>query len=168
MSNFPATDIVADVAQAADLGKMRVAVKRLADLSEGADARGDGFAKTLNETSSGVGIGRPARTVPIARASLTVTNHGNAGGRRMPDAARKFEAYMLQSFLEVLLPKENHDTFGQGLSGRIWRSMMAEQIGAQLAKRGVLGLDKIFEAQFGAQRVAADMQAVNGEFIPHA
>jgi flagellar protein FlgJ len=168
MSNFPATDIVADVAQAADPGKMRVAVKRLADLSKGADARGDGFATTLSETSSGFGNARPVRTVPIARASLTVVNHGNAGSGRMPDAARKFEAYMLQSFLEVLLPKENHDTYGQGLSGGIWRSMMAEQIGAQLAKRGVLGLDKIFEAQFGAQRIAADTKALNNEAIPHA
>jgi len=66
----------------------------------------------------------------------------------MAEMAQKFEAFLLQSFLETLLTKED-SAFGRGTAGGVWRSMTAEQVGAQLAKHGLIGLDRVFAKHFG-------------------
>ncbi|WP_373237256.1 rod-binding protein [Cohaesibacter celericrescens] len=52
----------------------------------------------------------------------------------------KFEAMLLHQFLETMLPRESEAVFGKGTAGEIWRSMLAEQVGAQMAKTKAIGL----------------------------
>jgi hypothetical protein len=41
-----------------------------------------------------------------------------------------------------MLPKDAENTYGKGSAGSIWKSMMAEQIGAQLSRAGGIGIAK--------------------------
>jgi len=56
------------------------------------------------------------------------------------DVYRKFEAFVLQVFVETMLPKQGENTFGKGTAGTVWRSMMAEQLGNQLAQGKGIGI----------------------------
>ncbi|WP_445502363.1 rod-binding protein [Microvirga sp. G4-2] len=39
-----------------------------------------------------------------------------------------------------MLPKNAENTYGKGNAGSIWKSMMAEQIGTQVARAGGIGI----------------------------
>jgi Rod binding domain-containing protein len=41
-----------------------------------------------------------------------------------------------------MLPKQSEDLFGKGTAGTVWRSMMAEQLGNQLAQGKGIGIAK--------------------------
>ena len=56
-----------------------------------------------------------------------------------PDADesfKKFEAVILEQFVQHMLPQDASAVFGEGTAGDIWKSMMAQQIGNTLAKGG--------------------------------
>jgi Rod binding domain-containing protein len=58
------------------------------------------------------------------------------------DVYRKFEAFMLQTFVEAMLPKDSEQLFGKGTAGSVWKSMLAEQLGNQLAANKGIGIAK--------------------------
>lgn len=60
--------------------------------------------------------------------------------REAPDAAQKFEAFVLQTFIQEMLPKEAEGVFGSGVSGDFWKSLMSEKMAEQVAERGNLGI----------------------------
>src|SRR3712207_9174562 len=61
-----------------------------------------------------------------------------ANADKVRKAHQDFEAYILQTFVESMLPKDAENTYGKGNAGSIWKSMLAEQIGGPLSKaRGV-------------------------------
>lgn len=77
-----------------------------------------------------------------ARADSTIeTRPGRV--RDAPDAAQKFEAFVLQTFIQEMMPKEAEGVFGSGVSGDFWRSLMAEKVAEQVAQRGDLGIADI-------------------------
>jgi peptidoglycan hydrolase FlgJ len=41
-----------------------------------------------------------------------------------------------------MLPKESEEVFGKGTAGGVWKSMLAEQLGNQLAKGNGIGIAK--------------------------
>ena len=53
-----------------------------------------------------------------------------------------FEAMLMNSFVNELLPKDAGEVFGKGAAGDIWRSMLSEQVSRQIAKSGALGLSR--------------------------
>ncbi len=148
MSIFPAVDLVTDVAHAADPRKLSAAMKRLTDVSDGRATTGVQFASAL----------RSAAAAPAPRHATSAPTPGYAAsapaGTDSPAsaAARKFEAYIIQSFLEIVLPKEDQGAYGHGAAGGVWRSMMAEQLGTQIAKAGGVGLQKMLDRQLTRQR----------------
>ncbi|WP_279483905.1 rod-binding protein [Aureimonas sp. SK2] len=58
---------------------------------------------------------------------------------------QKFESFVLRSFIENMLPSQNTAFFGTGTAGNIWRSMLAEQIGDEMASAGGVGIAKMLE-----------------------
>jgi flagellar protein FlgJ len=135
MSIFPATDIVADVARAADPQKAQAAYSRLSSLA--------------GKGSSGVSPAAFAvEAAPRIAASDVRSTLSDAPAPRIQtlSPAQKFEAFLLQSWLETLLPKEESGVFGADAGANVWRSMMAEQLGAQLAGAGGLGLQKLLDS----------------------
>ena len=139
----PPSDIVLDVASAADPAQVRAATERLAKLAADPNAT-VGFADALASTK---GL-TPAKTATApaavpgpagladARDSMSVS-----GPHDKMKAYQKFEAVLLQNFVESILPKDS-ELFGDKNSADIYRSMMAEQFANQLAKSGSLGIAK--------------------------
>jgi flagellar protein FlgJ len=139
VSIFPATDIVSDVARAADPQRAQAAMKRLVDANSTTRMAGNDFAT----------VAKSATSPPLAYSFESPLNLRGATASIGPSkdpaaaAAQKFEAFVLQSWLEIMLPKQQSGAFGSGGAGGVWRSMMAEQLGAQIASAGGLGLQKI-------------------------
>ena len=132
----PASDVILEVARAADPTRAAAVTQRLDAL--GSAPVGTDFANVLDRTAGAVTPSPvQAPRPPDLRARLTT-------GVDAPDKASKaetqFESVMLNAFINELLPKEAPDAFGQGLSGQMWRSLLAEKIANQIAGSGALGL----------------------------
>lgn len=72
-----------------------------------------------------------------------MVSHGSKTGELKP--AQQFEAFVLQSFIEPMLPKDDSAYFGEGTAGSIWKSMLAERIGAEMAAAGGVGIAEMVE-----------------------
>jgi hypothetical protein len=163
MSIFPRTDLVVDVARAADPQKRDIAVRRLSEPSQAIMANGasfDGHIQSANaQSSKPPGLTRAASGVQTAKFDFApMAIRSETAPRAEPsasDAVRSFEAFFLQSFIELMLPKEGDAAYGHGTGGGIWRSMMAEHLGTRIGRAGGFGLHKIFDRQFGLSAGAA-------------
>lgn len=132
----PPTDIVLGVALAAEPDKYRAAVEKLQRMSALSEARLDASewqATLARETGAGVPA-RPANSTAPPTAGATQRRE------RDSDAFGQLEAFVLQSFVKSMLPKNATHVFGKGTAGEVWKSMMAEKLGQQLAGSGQLGL----------------------------
>lgn len=138
MSIFPSTDMIADVSRAADPGKVTGAMRRLADAGAARQAHGSGFADAMRAT--GATRAKEANTPSASRAKPAAPAIVADSGSR---AAEELEAFILQGWLEILLPKVEGGAFGSGAAGGVWRSMMAEQMGSELARAGGFGLQRL-------------------------
>jgi len=136
MAINPPSDIVLDVARAADPARFQAASKRLSDLSSapGASEFADVFKGTIARSS----VRMPEDPYSIKTAFRNETVRSEA--EKTASALQQFEAFILQSFVESMLPKDAGAVFGKESAGGIWKSMLAEQIGAQLAKAGGIGI----------------------------
>ncbi|MCJ2048324.1 rod-binding protein [Methylobacterium sp. J-070] len=141
MSVQPPSDIVLDVARAADPARYQAAVSTLA---QGAPAT---FADALGAAAAGR-PGVPAMAQPSPDTVLTRfrTAATLAAPRPKGSPAQQFEAFVLQSFVDSMLPQGAAAVFGKGNAGAIWKSMLAEQLGAQLAKAGGIGIARMIDA----------------------
>jgi flagellar protein FlgJ len=142
----PPSDIVLDVASAADPVKVRAATERLAKLAADPSATAN-FSDALASTK-GSAVAGSATTMPPLPAAIAPSGFADArdhmatsGSHDKLKAYQKFEAVLLQNFVESILPKDS-ELFGDKNSAEIYRSMMAEQFANQLAKSGSLGIAK--------------------------
>ncbi|WGJ08126.1 rod-binding protein [Brucella intermedia] len=136
MAINPPSDLVMDVARAADPQAYRMAAERLkAPSAPGtmvASAAGgltrDNFASFSDSLAAGVSV-RP-----------------DAQNAASP-AYRKFEAFMLQSFVQSMFTSDTTATFGKGIAGEYWKSMMAEAMANKMADGGGVGIARLLEEQ---------------------
>jgi flagellar protein FlgJ len=138
MAISPPSDIVLDVARAADPTRYQTASKRLSELSSTSNA--SEFADVFKGTAS-----RSFNPLSLDPYTVKTTNRNEtalSGADKTNSAYEQFEAFVLQSFVESILPKESEAVFGKGTAGGIWKSMLAEQIGTQIAKAGGVGIAK--------------------------
>ena len=136
----PTSDLVLDVLDAADPVAQRAATAKLDALkSSGAD-----FAATMDsEATKAAAADQSAAKVGEAQSGVVNGPPVQVIKKPGPDEVyRKFEAFILQTFVETMLPKESEEVFGKGTAGGVWKSMLAEQLGAQLAKGKGIGIAK--------------------------
>ncbi len=131
-------DLVLDVLEAADPVTQRAATAKLdalkssnADFAAAMDAE---VGKAADQSATGISDTRPAA---VNGAPVKVVKAPASG-----EVYRKFEAFILQTFVETMLPKESEQVFGKGTAGGVWKSMLAEQLGNQLAKGNGIGIAK--------------------------
>ena len=117
MTISPVGDIVSDVLQAADPQAAEAARARLA---AGA-AKGQGFA-----------VGDMPAVSPTPAPRL------EAAGDKKP--FRRFEAMVLQNFIETMLPRQADAAYGGGMAGDMWRGLLAEKLAGEMAQRGGIGI----------------------------
>ncbi|MEJ5021390.1 rod-binding protein [Ochrobactrum vermis] len=137
MAINPPSDLVMDVARAAD----PQAYRRVAERLRAPSASGTAVA------SAAVG--------GLTRDNFASFSDSLAAGISMrPDAQnaanpayRKFEAFMLQSFVQSMFTSDTTATFGKGIAGEYWKSMMAEAMANKMADGGGVGIAKLLEEQ---------------------
>ncbi len=138
MAISPPSDIIADVARAADPLRYQAAAQRLSEGSSPVDNKGfDDALKAISPRPFAAG----GADVYNLRNSLR-NDAETTAATKAKKAHEEFEAYVLQTFVESMLPKDAENTYGKGTAGSVWKSMMAEQIGAQISKAGGIGIAK--------------------------
>jgi hypothetical protein len=133
----PPSDIVFDVARAADPARSVAATERLAQMAPEPDSADAAFSDVL----SGL------RTPPVETASLRTHLElplVHSPGKSEPldpqtKAYRGVGAMVLRNLVEAMLPS-SEEYFGEGTAGMIWKSMLADQLGTELAKKVDLGI----------------------------
>ena len=159
MAITPPSDIVLGVAQAADPLKQQQAAARL--LRAGGLAPG---ATAASETAMLPSIAKPAAppetswATVVEQVAADTANGAPAApvtarmkeARSTPEAYRQFEAFVLQSFIESMLPDGAEHVFGKGTAGEVWKSMLAEQLALEISRSGGIGI---------AKRIAASGEA---------
>ena len=124
-------DIVLDVLRAADPSAVETARAKLAS-----------FAGRTPETGFSAGM--------ATRAA------GPAGKSGVPEAFVKFEAMVLQTFVQSMLPPDTESVYGKGMAGEMWQSMLAEHLGSAIASSGGIGI---------ANRILPHHYVVDGEKV---
>jgi flagellar protein FlgJ len=151
----PLSDIVLDVAKAADPLQYTEAVRKLVNIGA-PEAAEDSFASLLDSADSldteTDALAQPA--LDWTRADLRgrlapVGTLGVAGHVKTPPY-QQFEAFVLQTFVQSMFPKDATHVFGQGIAGSYWSSMLAEEIAGQMAKSGGIGIAKEIAARHPA------------------
>lgn len=129
---------------AADPAKYKEAVSRLRDLSP---QKKNEFAALLNPgdtpSSSDAATAGPEDAlgsgVTAQPGSKAVVSKGPAG---IKDIYTQLEAFIMQTFIQSMLPKEAPSVYGKGTAGDVWKSMLAEKMGSEVARSGQLGIAK--------------------------
>jgi flagellar protein FlgJ len=153
----PPTDIVLGVALAADPQKYRAAVERLQRLSASRSPALDGpqwqaeVAPELAQAAAAVADANPAGLTP----HVPMATGAPPRRERNPDAFAQLEAFVLQTFIQSMLPKDATHVFGKGTAGEVWKSMLAEKLGHELARSGQVGLAKRLRAGNNASHPGA-------------
>jgi hypothetical protein len=159
MTVAPVRDLISEVMAAADPAAQRIAASKLERMAPTADRD---FAATMDQTIDAGALDQIAGTGLDGGGSAATTAIDSAGHAPIIKASsgnsavyRKFEAFILQMFVESMLPKEANEVFGKGTAGSVWRSMLAEQIGNEMSKGNGLGIAQ----QLAKSRAATDAAA---------
>ncbi len=137
----PKTDILLGVSNAADPARIREAVGKLKELSgdKGEFATMLAASKGWNTTSTGPedALAPPSASVtPGSKATVAANTTG------LGDVFNKLEAFIMQTFIQSMLPKDAPAVYGKGTAGDVWKGMLAEKMGNEVAKSGQLGIAK--------------------------
>ena len=131
MSIQTATDIILDVVRAADpaVAQRAEAMLEAASIRKSEQAAATpAFQHQLLASANGSSV------------SMSAASMGEAAPDKSLEVYQRFEAMILQNFVGSMLPKDSEQLYGEGTAGEIWKGMMAEQLGAVLAKGGGIGI----------------------------
>lgn len=128
--------------RAADPASVQAARVALAARAGGADATSEPFAVANHraaETSSSAGSKSPT-----------------------PESFKRFEAMVLQTFIQNMLPKDGSSVYGKGLAGDMWKSLLAEKVADSIAERGGIGIaDRVLGNQYADADKAQPLDTVS-------
>lgn len=156
MAINPPSDIVLDVARAADPIQYSAAVEKLTRVGRTASAQADAFSQLLNIDAPSAGPATAGLSFDPLAADLRGRLDTLSGSGKAPEPLQRFESFVLQSFVQSMLPKDAESTFGEGLAGDMWSSMLAEQIAAQMAEAGGVGIAEQIAAAHPDMAVVAE------------
>jgi Rod binding domain-containing protein len=147
----PPSDIVLDVARAVDPAELAAARTQLAERARAGATKVEFPDIAASEASS------PA-TALKNMAGMRFTGHaGSEKTDQTPKAYQKFEAAVLQNFMQSMMPKDSEAVYGKGLAGDMWKSELARQLGTVLSERGGIGIaNKLLKEHYmvGDKKVA--------------
>lgn len=155
MAISPPSDIVLGVARAVDPSSYQAAAQRLARMgaatpptniaaAEKSDsaAVADWTAEVLKQQTAAAGQSQP----PGSPLQLASTPRSSTSAVKSSPYTQ-FESFVLQSFIESMLPQDAESVFGGGIAGQYWKSMMAEKLAEQLAESGSVGIARQLASQ---------------------
>ena len=115
MAISPPSDIVLDVARAAEPQDVEAARAALLKRAGGTTA-----------------------TFSVGETGLSRQSEAPAADNKF----KRFEAMVLQTFIQNMLPKDAEGVYGKGLAGDMWKSQLAERLADVMAERGGIGIAK--------------------------
>jgi flagellar protein FlgJ len=143
MAIKPSSDIILDVLKAADPVRAQAAAQRLSALGAASADEADDFTKVLDASAPSSPIRADcAANAANMRDRLASLNLDSAEDQKAARTQVAFEASILKTFVDAILPKDETSVYGQGTAGDIWKSMLADQIAKQIAKSGAFGISK--------------------------
>jgi flagellar protein FlgJ len=136
LSIKPTSDLLLDVARAADPTTSAAAAERLAKIAGQGGKDDPAFSQVLADVG-------PPPAKPVRQTDAALFSPAAPRMEAPVDPAKKayegFEALLLQNLVKTMLP-QGSELFGEGSAGEIWRSMLAEQLGTELSKDIDLGI----------------------------
>lgn len=130
----PPGDIIMDVMRAAEPDRVQAARAQLQRIAAGARP---------------AAAFEPATALASARASI----------KEGEGPYQKFEAMVLGTFFQSMLPESTDSVYGEGLAGDMWKSLLAQQLGDTVAAQGGIGI---------ANRLLADHYREGDQRVPLA
>jgi len=124
-----ATDIILDVVRAADPA-----------VAQRAEAMLEAASTRKSEQAAGTPAFQHQLLASADPSSLATTEAKNDAPDKSLEVYQRFEAMILQNFIGNMLPQDSEQLYGKGTAGEIWKGMMAEQLGAALAKGSGIGI----------------------------
>lgn len=152
----PSSDLIVDVINAADPAKAQAMASRLRQASFGTNSAGASGAFDSEMRQVGVPpemmaiLGAPSASTGNAR---TVGQTGAAGTKAK--TLQDFEAMVLSTFVQSMMPTKASSVFGSGTAGDVWRTMLSQNIGGEVAKAGGIGIANRISASIGRNSVMA-------------
>ena len=131
MTIRPPSDIVLEAAQSADPARLAVAMRKL-DVA----GAGTAFADALGQAGTGP---RSGVAGDVAGRLMALDWPAGAGSVEKRDPYQKLEAFLLQSFLQAMIP-DSRSVLGRGTAAGVHKSMLAEQLADQLVRAGGVGI----------------------------
>jgi peptidoglycan hydrolase FlgJ len=126
LSISPPSDLVLDVARAADPKRVEAAARRLQGIAGDADATS--FAALLQPLQNSASSAKP----PTARTNPSVAWSAPSAQTKPTadpiDPYRALGTLVLQKAVENMLPSKSSTVFGAGTAGAVWKSALAEQM----------------------------------------
>jgi hypothetical protein len=161
----PPSDIVLGVALAADPQAYQVAAQRLTRLGNGPPVD---FSTLITQAIESAPETPGSSETPSAGAAASgdpALPPGTLPARtrqsaKATDAFGQLEAFVLQTFIQSMLPKNAPAVFGKGTAGDVWKSMLAEKMGAELSRSGQVGIAKRLSAAHASAMGGASAQAL--------
>ena len=84
----------------------------------------------------------------------------------VPESFKRFEATVLQTFIQNMLPKDGAAVYGKGMAGDMWKSLLAENLAKVMAERGGIGIaDRMLGAHYAAKATPGDQVVMVSEAI---
>jgi peptidoglycan hydrolase FlgJ len=144
MAINPGSDLLSDALLAAEPQRAKAAAERLAALA--VDSSGEAAAAAAFDEALTDSPGAEAGPLALLKAPLSVTVRNQTMYAAKPaNPYEQFEATMLKSFFETMLPSNANSVFGSGLAGEVWKSMFAESIAKQVARTKSIGIARELE-----------------------
>ncbi len=98
--------------------------------------------------ASGVSPTAKGFSLSASTANRSFQAEGSKAGAL--ETFKRFEAMVLQTFIQSMLPKDGAAVYGKGVAGDMWKSLLAEKIADSLAERGGIGIsDRVLGNHYG-------------------
>jgi len=119
----PPSDIVLDVARAVEPDALEAA-----------------RAKLASRAGAALGVAGADASFSISDMRKSDMAKGAVKSEAAPESYKKFEAMVLSTFVQSMMPKHADSVYGEGTSGDMWKSLMSQQLGTVMADRGGIGI----------------------------
>jgi hypothetical protein len=146
------SDLVLDVARAADPARV---AKAVSNLNNGVESTQFASAGSAGGRSGGMGPQSTSFASFMATQGAAASRTSSAPIGPQAKAARELETLLLQQMIEAMLPKEGDSAFGKGTAGSVWRSMLAEHVARNVASSGQVGLEQVLTRDTTGQNLKA-------------
>ncbi len=141
MAINPGADLLTDALAAADPQRAKAAEERLARLAQ--ETQGDAAAPEFQDVLASENSSSSLKAPGAFPSALLATVHPAKSG----NPYERFEATVLKTLFEMMLPAKAPSVFGSGFAGDVWKSMLADLLATVAGHSGVAGIARTLEAR---------------------